>query len=64
MSKKKNLRHVLRSAVMNSFRENMDKKDLKRKGEAAGKVFSHGSKYALLDRINDFCKTLPAGMKE
>ena len=63
MSKKKNLRHVLRSAVMNSFRENMDKKDLKRKGEAEGKVFSHGSKYALLDRINDFCKTLPAGMK-
>lgn len=63
MSKKKNLRHVLRSAVMNSFRENMDKKDLKRKGEAAGKVFSHGSKFALLDRINDFCKTLPAGMK-
>lgn len=63
MSKKKNLRHVLRSAVMNSFRENMDKKDLKRKGEADGKVFSFGSKYALLDRINDFCKTLPAGMK-
>ena len=63
MSRKKNLRHILRTAVMNSFRENMDKKDLKRKGEADGKVFSHGSKYALLDRINDFCKTLPAGMK-
>ena len=58
MSKKKNLRHVLRTAVMNSFRENMDKKD-----EADGKVFSHGSNFALLDRINDFCKTLPAGMK-
>lgn len=58
MSKKKNLRHVLRTAVMNSFRENMDKKDLKRKGEADGKVFSHGSKGAKnIENIRVFARS-------
>lgn len=59
---KKNVRHEMRSAIMNSFREGMNKRDLKRRNEAEGKVFSYGSKFALLDRVNDFCKTLPKGI--
>lgn len=59
---KKNVRHDMRSAIMNSFREGMNKRDLKRRNEADGKIFSYGSKFALLDRANDFCKTLPKGI--
>lgn len=59
---KKNVRNQMRGVIMSSFKEGMNKRDLKRRNEAGGKIFSYGSKFALLDRANDFCKILPKGI--
>lgn len=59
----KNLRHQLRTEIMSAFSEGIDKHSLKRDGGGETKVFSYGTKFVLLDRVNDFCRTVPAEVK-
>lgn len=60
---KKNIRHEMRTEVMRAFSEGADKHSAKRDGRGADKIFSYSTKFVLLDRINDFCRYLPAEVK-
>ena len=50
----KNLRHDLRTSVMNAFREGQKKHDLKHEQKETIGVWSYGTKIDLLDKINTF----------
>ena len=65
MSKHSNIRHELRNEVFAAFDDGVSKKGVKGQDEdlAQTKVFSYKQKFQLLDRINDFCKTLPSNIR-
>lgn len=52
----KNLRHELRSAVFNSFREGMDKRSIKSADKTERAVWSYGTRATMLDKVNVFSK--------
>lgn len=52
----KNIRQELRSAIFESFKEGSSKKAAE---DRESKIFSFGTKFVLLDRVNDFVKSLP-----
>lgn len=62
---KQNIRHTLRNSIFNAFAEGAQKKEIKDRDpeEAYGKIFSYGTKFQLLDRVNDFVKYLPKDVK-
>ena len=62
----KNIRNQLRSAVFYAFSEHKDKKSMKKEDpdNACSQVFSYGTKFQLLDRVNDFCRSLPPDVKK
>lgn len=60
----KNIRHIMRSAIMTAFRENIDKHSMKKEGLGSDKVCSYSSKFQLLDRVNDLCQHLPVEIKK
>lgn len=51
---KQNLRYSLRTAVFTAFREHTDKHGLRKAGDDRQRVYSYGSRGALLDRASDF----------
>lgn len=55
----KNARMEMRDAVFSAFREGMDKHGDKQSGiDTMAKIYSHKTKFQLLDRIDDFSKYL------
>lgn len=60
----RNIRQQLRHEVFAAFHEGRSKTEERREGTNTEKIFSYGSRNQLLDRINDFCKTLPADVKK
>lgn len=59
----KNIRHQLRNEIMAHSREGIDKHSMPDHGRGSALVPSYGLKFQLLDRVNDFCKYLPADIK-
>lgn len=51
---KQNLRYRLRTVVFKSYGEHTDKHALKKAGDDRQRVYSYGSRGALLDRASDF----------
>lgn len=62
----KNIRNQLRTSIFDVFSEHKDKKSMKQTDpdRARSQVFSYGTKFQLLDRVNDFCKSLPPDVRK